>query len=111
MDIYQSSPKYEDELYEKSNAFYDRGCKHILYQFHQHILEKALMCRMYEGSYIDFEFKGSCDFVPFTESELVKIATTDLKEGRYWSLPALVSSILSELCARFRGTVVVAEPS
>lgn len=80
--VYRSSPKYKDEPYEKSNAFYDRGCAHILRQFHQLIPNKALMCRVYGNSYTDPEFRGGCDFVPFIESELAEIAAADLKEGR-----------------------------
>lgn len=70
VDIYRGSSAYEDELFEKFNAFFDRGCAHILRQFHQHIPDKALMCRVYESSYADPEFKSGCDFVPYTESEL-----------------------------------------
>lgn len=29
VNIYQSSPKFEEELFNKSNVFYDRGCAHI----------------------------------------------------------------------------------
>lgn len=34
VDIYWSSPEFKEELYEKSNTFYDRGCAQILRQFH-----------------------------------------------------------------------------
>lgn len=50
MDIYQSSPAYEAELYSKCNRFYERGCEHILRQFHYLTTDKALMCRAFEGS-------------------------------------------------------------
>lgn len=40
------------------------------------------MCRAYESSYANPEFRNGCDFFPFTDSELAEIADTDLKEGR-----------------------------
>lgn len=95
VDTYQSSHEFEEELYEKSNAFYDRSCAHILRQFHQFILDKALMCRAYESSYANLEFRNGCNFIPFTESELSKIVVTDLKE----------------LCDQLRGRSMVVEPS
>lgn len=82
VDIYWSSPKFEEEFYEKSKAFYDRGCAHLLRQIHQFIPDKALMCMVYESSYANRKFKNGCNLVPFTESELVEIVATDLKKGR-----------------------------
>lgn len=69
------------------------------------------MCREYESSYANPEFRNYCDFVSFTESNLVEIATTDLKEGRQWSLPTLVSPKLAELCDQFRGVAMAVEPT
>lgn len=60
VDIYMCSPEFEEELFEKSNAFFDRGSGHILCQFHQFIPDKALMCRAYESSYANLEFRDGC---------------------------------------------------
>lgn len=54
--IYRTSPNFEDELYRRCNHFYERGCTHILCQFHHLITNKALMCREFEGSYANPEF-------------------------------------------------------
>lgn len=69
------------------------------------------MCRAYEGSYANLKFRDSCNFVPFTESELAEIVATDLKDERQWSLSAPISPNLLELCVRYRDAVVVAEPT
>lgn len=34
IDIYLSLSEYHDERFNKSNTFFDRGCVHILHQFH-----------------------------------------------------------------------------
>lgn len=31
---YRSSPAFEEEFFEKSNTYFDRGCAHVLLQFH-----------------------------------------------------------------------------
>lgn len=33
-DIYKSSLKFKEKFFVKSNTYYDRGCAHILCQFH-----------------------------------------------------------------------------
>lgn len=34
IEIFHASSEYQDELFDKSNTFFDRGCAHILFQFH-----------------------------------------------------------------------------
>lgn len=87
VDIYQGSSEYQDELFEKSNSFFDQSCAHILCQFQQYIRDKMLMYRAYKGSYMDPNFRGGCVFVPYTEGELQEIADFDMKAGRHWSPP------------------------
>lgn len=69
------------------------------------------MCMEHESSYANPEFRNDCNFVPFTESKLAEIAATELKEGRHWSLPTLVSPNLAELCDQFRGVTMAVEPT
>lgn len=64
------------------------------------------MCRAYESSCANLEFRGGCDLVPFIESVLAEIATTDMKEGSQWSPPALVSPTLAMLCDLLRSAAV-----
>lgn len=82
VDTYRSSPAFEDELYVRSNTFYDRGNAHILLQFYHLIPDKVLMCRAYESSYANPDFRNGCNFILFTDSELAEITTTDQKERR-----------------------------
>lgn len=81
---------------------YERGCAHILCQFYHLIPDKALMCRAFEGSYANPEFRSCCDFVLFTESELPEIAAADQKVERQWTPPAPVHPDLVELCDQYR---------
>lgn len=102
VDIYHNSPALEDELYSRCSGFYERGCVHILRQFHHLITNKALICRVFERSYAISEFKNDCNFVPFTESELAEIAAANQKARREWTPPASVHPDLAELCDQLR---------
>lgn len=68
-----------------------------------------MICRAYEGSFADPEFKEGSSFAPFTESKLEEIAATDLKVGRQCSSPTLVSPTLEKLCDQFWGSAILLE--
>lgn len=82
IDISQGTPEYDQELFNKCNTFFNRGCAHILWQFHQYIYDKTLMCQAYVGTYADPRFRDGCDLVPYTEDELKEITDLDQSEGR-----------------------------
>lgn len=104
IDISQGTPEYDQELFNKCNTFFDRGCAHILRQFHQYIYDKTLMCQAYVGTYADPRFRDGCDLVPYTEDELKEITDLDRSEGRVWNPPPLISPNLEELVIRVRRT-------
>lgn len=74
----------------------------MLHQFYHLIPDKASLCRIFEGSYANPDFRSGCNFVPYTESELAEIAAYDQKEGRNWSPPVPACLSLEELCQRLR---------
>lgn len=109
VDVYWSSSEYEEDVFKQATDFYEWSCAHVLCQLHHLIPDKALPCRIFEGSYANPNFKSVCDFILFTQSELAEIAAYDEKEGRHWSPPALASPTLEELCERLRGEAEVVE--
>lgn len=58
MDIFQKSKDYQSKLFAKAFVYYDRGAAHVLRQFHQLILDKRLMWKVFEGSFIDRQFRS-----------------------------------------------------
>lgn len=89
-------------MYLKTFAFYDRGAAYVLRQFHHLIPDKKLMCKVFEGSFADKEFRGGANFMPYTEEELKEIDEVDARTGDTWVPPPSVHPNFFELCDRFR---------
>lgn len=70
INVFQTSEDYQNELFGKTFAFYDRGAAHVLCQFHHLIPDKRLMCEVFEGSFADKRFRGGSDFIPYSKEEL-----------------------------------------
>lgn len=60
------------------------------------------MCKVFEGSFEDPEFRVGANFIPFTEEELKDIALFDAQSGRSWTPPPPVKPTFFELCNQLR---------
>lgn len=104
LDIFKSSKVYQSELFDKAIPFYNYGATHILRQFHQFIPDKRLMCKAFESSFAEKEFRSGADFVPFSEEEMKEIQDVDVQSGEVWIHPPLVRPTHFELCEQFNKT-------
>lgn len=80
--VFRESEEYGDEVFKKSNVFFERGCAHVLRNFHQCITDRKRMVHVYLGTPADPCFRDGCDFVPYTEEEMQEIVEMDQSEGR-----------------------------
>lgn len=73
INVFRESEEFGDEVSKKSNGFFERGCAHVLRNFHHCITDRARMVQVYLGTPTDPRFKDGCDFVPFTKEEIQEI--------------------------------------
>lgn len=97
IQTFRDSEEYGDEVFKKSNTFFERGCAHAFRNFHQLIPDKQKMVEVYLGIAVDPQFRNGSDFVPFTEEEMQEIKEMDQNEGRVWNPPALTSPNFNDL--------------
>lgn len=91
IQTFRESEAYADEVFTKSNAFFERGCAHVFRNFHQFIPDKQKMVEVYLGIAVEPQFREGSGFVPFTEEEMREIKEMDQNEGRTWEPPISTS--------------------
>lgn len=80
--MFKEFEEYGDEVFKKSNGFFERGCVHVLRNFYECIVDKKRMVQVYLSVPADPRFRNGCNFVPFTEEELQEIKEMYQSEGR-----------------------------
>lgn len=64
------------------------------------------MCKVFEGSFGDPEFRGGADFIPFTVDELKDITAFEAQIETSWT-PPLTKLTFFELCEQLRTSAEV----